>query len=249
MTAARGLGWVCGPTPTQALVMGSYAHVASAGAVTLPEACILSRPLWVQNQGGEESCTAQMGAGMIYELTGEKCDAHVPWWAARDYDAPFGPLANVGCTTDGFLLGLEQHGACPMSEWDGTGYDILTRPPVVARIAAQKRRLDIQSIYQVGADAVRGACKALVDGLPVGVVVNVDAGYDTPTNGRVGPQAGPSRGQHAVRVRGYETDADGVIWFRSPGSWGTGYGLGGEVLLHESRIATSPWLGFATGCT
>lgn len=238
----RGLGWVSPPARTPERVAAAAAHLNASVGAELPDSFCLSRPLWILDQGTTEACTAHMGVGMVYELTGAKCSPWVPWWAARLYDTP-GQLLNVGCSTDGFLYALSQDGACDWDELPTLG--VSDTPTVICRIDAQRHKLDVVPIYATGNDAEQALRTALVGGYPGALVVNVDAGYDHPApDGTVGPEDGPSRGQHAVRVRGYRTDATGVRWYLSPGSWGTGYGLGGEVWLHQDRVRFAPFLGF-----
>lgn len=241
----KGTGWVRGPKLTAELFRASAAHVESAATANLPDQFCAARDPWITDQGSTEACTAFMGVGAIYQLTGLKCSPWIPWWAARLFDAPGQPLQNVGCSTDAFLTALRDHGACPWDDLPSLG--MFENPPAVpGLLTAQKHKLDIQPIYAMGDDAENAFRLSFTQGAVGTLVVNVDDAYDHPdSNGYVGPESGTSRGQHAVEVDPcYKTDATGVRWYRSPGSWG-------DIVrwLHQSRIRTAPFLGFASKVT
>lgn len=248
---SRGLGWVRGLDPTEELREASAAHIGAAierAGAHGPQGGIGRAPL-ILDQGDSESCTAHLGVGAIYGLTGVVCSPYVAWWAGRVIDAGSEEIGNVGVSLHGFVRALREHGAPVWPAWnpESPGFSYNVRPPAMARLGAQRRNLDIVPIYATGSGAVTAMVDALAQGLPGGVVVEVDRGYENPgADGVVGPESGSSRGLHAVSVWRWRTVA-GRVQFLSPGSWGRGYAVDGCVWLDESRIAHSPFAGFSRG--
>jgi hypothetical protein len=244
----RGAGWVSGLERTRDLVAASDAHLRGAreliGGIA-PEGG-LTRELWNQDQASEESCAPRYGCSAIYGLTGVKCAPYVPWWAARVADGGE-PVANVGVSVQAFVRSLSEHGAALEGEWDSSvpGFDPNARPSALARLAAQRRNLDIVPIFASGQDAVTAMAAALAQGLPGGLVVGLDDGYTRPaTTGVVGPESGSTDRKHMVALWRYRVVA-GRIQFLSPGTWGPSFGVHGAVWLDEDRVARSDFACFA----
>jgi hypothetical protein len=238
-----GTGWIRGLVANRDLVHASETHIAAAldRAGSLPNEGGVSRAPMMIQQGSRESCTAELGVGMIHGLSGIECSSEVGWWAARLHDAPGAPLRNVGVSFAGFLAALEKHGACPLDKYDPGQYGYQEEPPALARAAAQAFNLDLVPLWGTGDELVAGLVDALSQELPGGIALRADPIYLNPEkrNGEafVGPETGDG-GLHAVRVWGYRRAADG-LWFRSPGSYGHEFGVNGEVWLHESRVRSS----------
>lgn len=236
-----GTGWLRGLNPTRDLVHASEAHIAAAleRAGSMPDEVGLELEPLHLDQNPRESCTAELGIGMIHGLTGIACSSEIPWWAARLHDAPGAPLRNVGVSFAGFLDALRQHGACPLEKYNPGHYGYQDEPPALARAAAQQLNLDVVPLWGTGAEVVTGMVDALSQGLPCGIALRADDVYRSPIiNGGeayVGPELGEG-GLHAVRVWRARRVADGFEFF-SPGSWGDGFGVNGAVWLHQSRVS------------
>jgi len=244
-------GWLRGLTPTFDRLDASRSHIGASleRASSRPDdGGVAIEPLHV-DQNPRESCTAELGIGMIHGLTGIACSSEVPWWAARLHDAPSAPLRNVGVSFAGFLAAVQKHGACPLANYDPGHYVYQDEPPALARAGAQAFNLDVVPIWGTGEEVVLGMVDALSQGLPCGIALRADEVYRSPViaNGEayVGPELGDG-GLHAVRIWRYRRVADGYE-FLSPGSWGDGYGVNGEVWLHQSRVSGSYFACFGRG--
>jgi len=245
----RGTGWVDGLYPTvERIALSDRLVAASSSTRVRPDEGGCTRPLWVTDQGSEESCTDHAGTGCAYELTGFKGVPGVAWWFGRAFDLGFGEtppkytvLPNVGVSMHGFCRALEKHGITTEGTWGPGKPNYPHRiPPGLARLSAQRLNLELQPIYAVGRAAVDALLDHLLTERPAILVVRADSAYRHPNaNGVVGPASG-SGGLHAVRVRRYRRVSDGSYQFLSPGSWGPFFGIQGEVWLDESRVSHAP---------
>lgn len=241
-------GWIRGLVPTFDRLDASKSHIAAAldRASSMPdEGGVAIEPLHL-DQNPRESCTAELGIGMIHGLTGIACSSEIPWWAARLHDAPGAPLRNVGVSMGGFVEGLAKHGACPLSRYNPGHYGYQDEPPALARAAAQAFNLDMVQLWGSGDEIVAGLVDALSQGLPGGIALRADDAYRNPElrggEAFVGDEIGEG-GLHAVRVWGFRRRPTGLE-FRSPGSWGDSFGANGEVWLPESRVRGSYFCSF-----
>ncbi len=246
LTDLRGTGWRPSPPPSLAQRAASKmrASVALIGALSRPSEGGLDAEPWILDQGKSEACGGHWAAQAIYLLTGRKVSPWFPWWFARAYDQlPNRPnlLPNEGATFVSILQALREHGACPYSEWsEGTPQFSWTRIPAgLARATAQKFNLRTDPIWETGNTALESVLQALLAKKPVGVVVNVDAGFQTPIDGVVGPESGNSRGRHFIvanRFRTVHTAAGPRVLVNVINSWGAGWGVNGCAWLDEQRI-------------
>jgi hypothetical protein len=249
-----GTGWLRGLNPTRDLVHASEAHMAAAAeriGSRPDEGGLTLEPLHIDQNPHGESCTAELGIGLIHGLTGIACSSEVPWWAARLHDAPGAPLRNVGVSFAGFLSSVQRHGACPIANYDPGPYGYKDEPPALARAAAQAFNLDVVPLWGTGDEVVTGMVDALSQGLPGGIALRADDVYQAPIidggEAYVGPELGEG-GLHAVRIWRYRRVADGFE-FMSPGSWGDSWGVSGASWLHQSRVSGAYFACFARGAS
>jgi hypothetical protein len=253
----KGLGWVPDPEPNLLSRAGSKLRASRAllGAISRPSEGGIGVSPWVLDQGTSQSCTGHFAAEAIYGLTLRKCSPWFPWFWGRAYDrGSVAGLANVGVSSSSVRRALSRHGACGSDMWrpgvDGFGWEVL--PDAVARANAQRFNLTLAPIWEVGETALESVLDALGNGFPVGVVVDVDPGFDAPVGDTIGPAKGPSRGRHIVtgwRWRTVQGEDGPRRQVQIVNSWGTGWAGDGCAWLDEDRIKFAPYLCAATGVT
>lgn len=238
----RGLGWIPDPEPTGE---ERAAHEGRVGALR-PGASDFQREPWILDQGGSEACTGHWGVQTLWGLAGVKLSPWVPWWLARATDAPPGQRepANVGVSTFAMCRAFEHHGAPPWEDWRPgvERFSYSATPPALARLGAQRHRLEVTPIWTDPEDGVR---RALSAGLPCGLVVDVDPSFGAATDGRVPAFSGPSRGRHMTTLWPFRTpeEADGEPLLVN--SWGLSWSRNGTARVAWDRIRSSPFVCFA----
>jgi hypothetical protein len=113
-------------------------------------------------------------------------------------------------------------------------------PPDVLAKALSVKVTAAHTIDSTGEQRVADACQTLVEGFPFSVAISVGATYENANSDvPVVAETGTVFGGHDVAIVGFKKLANGRTIFRNPGSWGTGFGVGGWVWLDES-VLTDP---------
>lgn len=156
------------------------------------------------------------------------------YWNARRYvvhdDAS---IEDSGIDPDNMVMALADFGSCTLDDcpFSDDPTAINQKPGAVAYQNGQSVVCKLSPIFATGQDLVDAIKHVIsVERKPVFGAIDVVKAYDnaTNTNGVADDPSGDSRGGHAICF--YGDDADG-IW--SAGSWGTGFGLHGSVLLTD----------------
>lgn len=156
-----------------------------------------------------------------------------PYWNARRYGVHRDQdVRDEGIDPDNMVLAAEDFGVCLEQDCPFTDdpVGINERPGAVAYQNGQALKIKLSPIFETGQWLVDAICHVIsVERLPVFAAIEVVPAYDnaTKTNGIVNDPSGPSRGAHAICAYGDEPDSS--IW--TAGSWGTGFGRNGSVLL------------------
>lgn len=157
-----------------------------------------------------------------------------PYWNARRYGVhDDASVIDSGIDPDNMVLAASDFGVCLEADCPFDPATINEKPGPLAYQNGQSLKIQLTPIFEVGQSLVDAICHVIsVERLPVFMAISVTPGYDnaTRTNGVVDDPSGPSRGGHAICA--YGDEADESIW--TAGSWGTGFGRDGSVLLKPS---------------
>lgn len=248
LTAAPGLGWV--PERPIRRVAGKVATAAKIGALIHADSGGVARAPFIWDQRGDNSCTGHNGAAMLYGLTGELVSPEMLWTMGRLCDgATVETLSNTGVRSSAMLRAFRKHGSCHRDDWHRgmPEYQRDMLPPALCRIQAQRWNLTVDPIYATGQRLVALIIDALAKGLPCGLVVEVDRGFDAARGmSPVGPESGASRGKHIITPWKFVRDG-GAYMIGCANSWGVGHGDRGVVWLSQERVGQSPFACIAKG--
>lgn len=228
----RGLGAILPRRWVRAWEIRAHkARMAAALAAGPVAATTLGTPD-IRDQGQTNSCfgfASVQGQYIESQVKGQAAkllSPMIPYYEARSLLG--GDVSDNGSDPDAMVEAWAHYGAC---DWDVLPFDpshINDEPGRVSYVQAQRHRMAIEPILEVGTDDLITAVQyaIAVEKKPVLIAIDVNAEFMKPSGDVVDDPSGGSLGYHANLLYGF--DDSGLA---DANSWGTGWRRSGTATL------------------